>query len=97
MNIFNNMEFIGHLIKPNTLILCDNGNKIREINELAKYLRPRCIMMAHDYCHDRETFNPSGIWGYCEITWADVENLGLHPYHQGIMENGAWLSISNFK
>jgi hypothetical protein len=97
MDIFNNLEFIGHLIKPRTLILCDNGNKIREINELSKYLRPHCVMMAHDYSHDWETFNPNGIWAHCEITWADVKQIGLYPYHQDIMEKGAWLSISNFK
>lgn len=97
MDIFNNLEFIGHLIKPQTLILCDNGDKVKEINKLAKYLKPHCVMMAHDYSHDRETFNPDGVWAHCEITWADVEKLGLHSYHQDIMDNGAWLSLTNIE
>jgi hypothetical protein len=97
MNIFLHIDLIIELIKPKTLILCDNGNKIKEVQLLAPHLKENCVIMAHDYCHDRDTFDPNGIWAHCEITWDDVKDLGLKPYYQEIMEKGAWLSLTNIK
>lgn len=95
MDIFSNIEFIAKLIKPRTLILCDNGNKIYEVNALAKYLQPNCVIMAHDYFYSKEEFERLRTWPACEITWKDVEALKLTPYHQEIMAKGFWLSLTN--
>jgi hypothetical protein len=97
MNIFSNMEFVQRLIIPHTLILCDNGNKIHEVRSLAPWLYENCVIMAHDYFHDREEFERKKTWSACEITWEDVKDLGLAPYHQGIMERGFWLSLTNIQ
>lgn len=100
MDIFLNMDFIINLIKSRTLILCDNGNKIREVQSLAPHLKQDCVIMAHDYFHDKYLFEhqPSGTsWPACEITWSDVEHLGLKPYYQEIMQRGYWLSLTNIK
>ncbi len=97
MDIFLNIDFILNLIKPNTLILCDNGNKIREVQCIAPYLKSDCVIMAHDYFHDKFTFESQQVWPSCEITWGDVSNLNLTPYYQRIMEKGYWLSLTNIK
>jgi hypothetical protein len=97
MDIFLNMDFIINLIKPRTLILCDNGNKIKEVQSLAPHLKQDCVIMAHDYFHDKYAFEHQIGWTACEITWSDVEHLGLSPYHQDIMEKGYWLSLTNIK
>ncbi len=39
MSIFDNIDFIGNLIKENTLVLCDNGDKPKEVRLLAPYLK----------------------------------------------------------
>ncbi len=93
MEIFENIDFIGSLIIDNTLILCDNGDKIKEVNILATYLKNNCVIMAHDYFHSRDDFKDNKIWSTCEIIFDDVRDLNLEPYLQEIMINGAWLSL----
>jgi len=82
MNIFLNIEFIGGLIIPNTLVLCDNGNKKEEVRLLTPYLKKNCIIMAHDY-----------HWGGHEIEWNDVKDLGLDKYEYDLMKSAGWLSL----
>jgi hypothetical protein len=53
--------------------------------------------MAHDYFFDRGEFTRQTAWPACEITWADVKDLGLKSYYQPIMDRGHWLSLSNIK
>jgi len=95
MDIFLNMGFIINLIKPRTLILCDNGNKIKEVQSLAPHLKKDCVIMAHDYFYNKDKFKSQETWPSCEITWNDVKHLGLIPYYQEIMEKGFWLSLIN--
>jgi len=97
MDIFSNIETIAGLIKPKTLILCDNGNKIKEVRSFGPQLRSDCVIMAHDYFYDREKFESQETWPVCEITWADISDLGLKPYYQHIMDEGFWLSLTNIK
>ena len=63
-----------------TLVLCDGGNKIREFNALAPFLKPDDFIMAHDYAETRELFNESILnkrWNWCEITADDIEAISL--------------------
>jgi hypothetical protein len=92
-NIFEHIDFIGSLIKENTLILCDNGDKIREVHSLYPYLKKNCVIMAHDYFSDRQEFEQRKCWSACEITDADVKDLNLKPYLQDTMKKGIWLSM----
>jgi len=97
MDIFSNIGTIAGLIKPKTLILCDNGNKVKEVRSFAPRLRSDCVIMAHDYFYDREEFEKLACWSACEITWSDISDLGLKPYCQHIMKEGFWLSLTNIK
>jgi hypothetical protein len=93
MDIFEHIDFIGKLIKENTLILCDNGDKIREVHAMYPFLKKNCVLMAHDYFYDWEEFERRNCWSACEITAADVSDLKLEPYLQDIMTEGLWLSM----
>jgi hypothetical protein len=96
MNIWPNMKLIERMLKPKTLVLCDNGNKIEEVKALYFYLPQDCVIMAHDYFYDQAAFKAQSAWTTrAEITWADVEHLGLKPYNQEIMDRGHWLAMSN--
>lgn len=63
LDIFKNFEFIGNLIKKSgrTLLFCDGGDKAREFNTLAKYLKVGDVIGAHD-------------WGF-EILQSDVNKV----------------------
>ena len=39
-----------------TIVLCDGGNKIKEFNLLAKYIKSGDIIMAHDYASTDKYF-----------------------------------------
>lgn len=93
LEIFSHIDFIGSLIKERTLILCDNGNKPREVQLLTPYLKKDCVIMAHDYFYSQEEFERVGGWPVCEITWDDVKDLGLDPYNQELMAKALWLSL----
>jgi hypothetical protein len=97
MNIWPNMKLIERMLRPKTLILCDNGNKIEEVKALYFYLPENCVVMAHDYFFDREEFARQTEWPACEITWDDVKHLGMRFHYQHIMDKGHWLSLSNIK
>ena len=51
LDIFKNVEKIGALISQpgQTLLFCDNGNKIREFNIFAPYLKSGDIIAVHDW------------------------------------------------
>jgi hypothetical protein len=97
MDIFKNEDFIANIIhKPvSILLLCDNGDKIREVTMFAKYLKRGDVIMAHDYAYDRESFNRLKYWRTCEITFADIKDSvqGFRPYHQELMIQAGWLSL----
>lgn len=96
-DIFSKPEMIAQLIKRpgRTLLLCDNGNKIREVDTFAPYLKQGDIIMAHDYARSREYFkkNIQGkYWNHLEITDADINRVkhNLAPYLIPITEKSAW-------
>jgi hypothetical protein len=60
-----------------TLVLCDGGCKKCEFNILLSYLKSNDIIMAHDYCPNRNYFedNMKGKqWNWCEIEDNDINN-----------------------
>lgn len=58
-----------------TLLLCDGGCKVCEFNLLSEFLKPKDIIMAHDYAPDIEYFENNmkdKIWNWCEIKNNDI-------------------------
>jgi len=95
MDIFGNKNFISKLIGNDVLLLCDNGDKIREVKTFAKYLKTGSVIMSHDYAYDLESFTKNQYWRTCEITFADISDSisGFKPFHQELMIKAGWLSL----
>lgn len=81
-----------------TLVLCDGGNKIREFNILAQYLKVGDIIMAHDYAFDRNVFLEEvyyKLWNWHEISNSDImtacETYNLRPYMQDTFDKAVWV------
>lgn len=70
-NIFEKEYAISREILRNgrTLLLCDNGNKIKEFEIFSKYLKLGDIIMVHDYVRERPER------GICEITYSDIADF----------------------
>jgi predicted O-methyltransferase YrrM len=93
VDVFDVIEEVADLIRADgeVLLLCDGGDKVREFNTFAKYLKPGDVIMAHDY--------DSGIcpeWHWIEIRDADimetVAQVGLSRCEPEIMGRSAWVS-----
>lgn len=59
-----------------TLLLVDGGDKIKEFNLYAPFLKENDFIMTHDYAPDREyhsIFMRDQIWEWCENVAADLE------------------------
>lgn len=89
-DIFESIEFISKLIVNDTLILCDNGNKVNEVRHLIPHMLSGNVIMAHDY-------GEQDFWDYREIYDKDINDLvekyGLSHYMQELLIKGAWLSL----
>lgn len=72
-----------------TILLCDGGDKRREFDTFARYLKPGDIIGAHDY------YTEERYWAWSEITEEDVARTcaryGLVPYLQEEFARAAWL------
>lgn len=80
-----------------TMVLCDGGCKKCEYNLLAPLLKNQDIIMAHDYCPNKEYFNTTmkdKIWDWCEIEDSDIEEVSakynLTSFHQDKLLTIAW-------
>jgi len=61
------------------LLLCDGGDKIREVKEFSVLLKTNDIIMAHDFFESKEVHD-SDLWGSCEITSKDFDYSYLQTY-----------------
>lgn len=83
---------IGQLIAgPGvTFVLCDGGNKRRELATFAQYLKPGDVIAAHDYV------SPGSVWwSWSEIRTEDgaaaVASHDLEPWLQEHFDIAGWL------
>ena len=77
-DVFEAKELIRGIVQSEglSMVFCDGGNKRREFNEFAPYLKPGDIILAHDYAPDREywtAFMKDRIWNWFEIQDSHVE------------------------
>lgn len=92
-------EFIDFIQSEGcTLILCDGGNKIKEFNLLAKYMKPGDYIMAHDYSHSQEYYQANirnKVWNWCEITESDIaqvcESESLVDHKRDLFQSVVWV------
>lgn len=80
-----------------TIVICDGGCKKCEYNLLTPLIKNQDIIMAHDYCPNKEYFDKyikNQIWDWCEIEDLDIKNISeeynLLPFHQDKLLTIAW-------
>jgi predicted O-methyltransferase YrrM len=93
LNDLNSSVYIQDIFKTNNvkkiikdvgrvLLLCDNGNKPKEVKIFSAFLKPNDVIMAHDYYPKRSDLaKRRHIWRHCEITDEDINNTSLKSYH----------------
>ncbi len=83
-----------------SLLLCDDGNKVKEFNLYAPSLKVGDVIMAHDYMETYERFKDEyegKIWDSCEITYSDIHGVcsacHLEPFMQDVFDPFAWVCM----
>lgn len=61
----------AHELGKRVLLLCDGGDKPRELRELAKYLNSKDVIAVHDY-RDEGHANGWKDWGWAECNHTDI-------------------------
>lgn len=83
------------------LLLCDNGNKIKEWHLYSPYLKVNDVIMAHDYFSgtqgtDAAKKHSKQVWRSIEITDKDIQevnaNHNLQPFWAKEFKSVAWVS-----
>ena len=80
------------------LLLCDGGDKIREFNEFAPFLKRDDVIMAHDYSADNNSYlnRTANKWRWWEIRWANVAAIAAAQslvIADASSEDALWLSM----
>lgn len=82
-------------------LLCDGGDKPRELRTFARYLKPGDVIAAHDFNavaweNTGEVPTAPAWWGYSEIFQRDGEPVakehGLIPFMQAHFDLAGWLA-----
>ena len=72
------IDEISHIIKNNKcLVLCDGGDKPKEIQIYSQYLQPGSYIMGHDYSPSKQyhkQHHKGKVWNWLELMDSDVED-----------------------
>lgn len=90
-------ELISDFIKGEgtTIVCCDGGSKINELNTISSLLKPGDFILAHDYSPNKEyheEFMKGKIWDWIEIAdkHINTEALKLQQYDFDLFIKAAW-------
>lgn len=85
-----------------TYVLCDGGDKPRELATFAKYLKPGDVIAAHDFCAEppisaaEAAFTAYPWWPWGEVSAAQgygvMREHGLEPWMQQHFDLAGWLA-----
>lgn len=83
-----------------TIVLCDGGNKVKEVSLLSPYLKVGDFILTHDYAFNYHVFNTEikgKLWNWLEITYTDIETVlktnNLQPYKSEFFKNAVWFCM----
>lgn len=76
-----------------TVLLCDNGDKVRELHEFSSSLKSGDLLAAHDYIAAPEL--RFRYWWWQEVIPSDVVDLldSFAPFHPEWFDRTAWLVL----
>jgi len=73
------------------LLLCDNGDKLRELQAFAPLLKNNDVIMVHDYFPTALDYENQNIWRCCAFTDADENYPDLYPYYKNELAKAFWM------
>lgn len=84
-----------HIQQPGiTLVLCDNGDKERELGIYAPKLKLGDYIMMHDYARNKEEFSEKishgRYWDWHESSENAATSIGLIPVYTELLEYAVW-------
>lgn len=88
----------NNISKPGrTLVLCDNGDKIKEFHLYAPSLKSGDFIMLHDWAYDAtraEYLKNNNIWQSWESNWKDIEKCAnennIQQVYQDVFDDVVW-------
>lgn len=84
-------------LEGRTLLLCDGGDKKKEIQVFSSSLKVGDVIMGHDYFHSRKHFNQQSRWKDCELVWDHIENSAiehnLKPVYMSAFSKVFWVCL----
>ncbi len=84
-------------LEGRTLLLCDGGDKKREIQIFSPFLKVGDVIMGHDYFHSQKHFKQQDRWISCELTWDDIEDSvakhGLRQIYTSAFSSVFWACL----
>lgn len=88
------MAFIKQLIsEPGvTYLLCDGGNKMKELSTFAPYLKSGDVIAGHDYHCNRDDWWPFGETHPARLKDL-IERENLTPFYQQYFDTAGWLAL----
>jgi len=97
-DIFQVESFVKDLIQRDgkTLLFCDGGNKVKEFNTFAKYLKSGDLIFTHDYYKNEEEYekHKTTRWSWLESKESDLTSTSkiynLQPFMQDEFEKCVW-------
>jgi len=99
-NIFENITEIKDEIQKQgcSVVLCDNGNKVKEFQIFSKFLKSGDFIFAHDYAKDLDFFRSeiqNKYWNWLEIDDKRIEDScnqeSLVSYMQEEFQKCSWV------
>ena len=77
------------------MLLCDGGNKPKEIRTFAPFLKQGDVIMGHDYFDSKQSFDFQQKWLSCELVKADIQNAckknNLVPWYEPVLPEIFWV------
>jgi len=91
-NIFETNDVIDTInMAGRSLILCDNGDKFKELKMCSKHMSINDVIMVHDYLKDVETYHNQNIWKTCAFMDEYVKDDTLISFYQDEFAKAFWM------
>lgn len=79
------------------LLLCDGGDKKKEIQIFSPFLKTNDVIMGHDYFHSHQHHKQQNRWISCELTWNDIQDSvtkhGLKQIYSSVFPDVFWVCL----
>lgn len=91
------LDRVRSLIKlpGRVMLLCDGGDKPKEIRTFAKFLKPGDVIMGHDYFDTKKNWEYQQKWLSCELVKADIldtcKKNNLAPWYEHVLPEIFWV------